>query len=45
LRHDALHAHAELPADVALDPELTSTLLRHWRAFVPLHRWLEANVA
>jgi uncharacterized protein (TIGR02453 family) len=45
LRHNALHVHAELPADLVLDPELTATLLRHWRAFVPLHRWLEANVA
>lgn len=45
LRHSALHVAAELPADLALDPRLIATLVRHWRAFVPLHRWLQANVA
>lgn len=44
LRHSALYAHAELPPDLAVDPKLIPTLLRHWRAFAPLHRWLEANV-
>jgi uncharacterized protein (TIGR02453 family) len=44
LRHSALYAHAELPPDLAVDPGLVPTLLRHWRAFSPLHRWLEANV-
>lgn len=44
LRHSALYAHAELPPDRAVDPGLVPTLLRHWRAFAPLHRWLEANV-
>lgn len=44
LRHSALYAHADLPADLALDPKLIPTLLRHRRAFAPLHRWLETNV-
>ena len=40
----APHAHAELPPGLAVDPKLVLTLLRHWRAFAPLHRWLKANV-
>lgn len=44
LRHSALYAHAELPTDLAVSPKLIPTLLRHWRAFAPLHRWLETNV-
>jgi uncharacterized protein (TIGR02453 family) len=44
LRHSALYAHAELPANLAVDPKLIPTLLRHWRGFAPLHRWLETNV-
>jgi uncharacterized protein (TIGR02453 family) len=44
LRHGALYAHAELPAPLATDTKLPATLLRHWRAFTPLHAWLTAHV-
>jgi uncharacterized protein (TIGR02453 family) len=44
LRHSALYAHAELPADLATDKTLVPTLLRHWHAFAPLHGWLVANL-
>jgi uncharacterized protein (TIGR02453 family) len=41
LRHSALFAHHDEPADLALDAErLLPTLERHWRALAPLHRWL-----
>jgi hypothetical protein len=39
--HDA---HAELPADVALDPELVAIVRRHWTACAPVHPWLAGNV-
>lgn len=31
-------------ADLAADPTLIPTLVRHWRAFAPLHRWLMTDV-
>lgn len=40
LRHGALYVHAELPPSLATDAALVATLLRHWRAFTPLHAWL-----
>ena len=43
-RHSALSAHAELPASLATDTKLTTTLLRHWRDFAPLHDWLTSHV-
>jgi uncharacterized protein (TIGR02453 family) len=44
LRHSALFVHAELTVELATDPVLTATLVRHWRALAPLHRWLVAQV-
>lgn len=44
LRHKALHATAELPPDTATNSKLIPTLVQHWRALVPLHCWLVANV-
>jgi uncharacterized protein (TIGR02453 family) len=44
LRHGALHVHADLPASIATELDLLTTLTSRWRAFVPLHRWLVRNV-
>jgi uncharacterized protein (TIGR02453 family) len=44
LRHTALVAAVEEPADLALDESLLPTIERHWRAMAPIHRWLVANV-
>jgi uncharacterized protein (TIGR02453 family) len=44
LRHSALYVHAELPAKTASSAKFIETVLGHWRAFIPLHRWLAANV-
>jgi uncharacterized protein (TIGR02453 family) len=44
LRHSALYAHAQLPTQLATDPTLVPTLLRHWHAFAPLHAWLVTHV-
>jgi uncharacterized protein (TIGR02453 family) len=44
LRHSALYAHAELPASLATDTQLTTMLLRRWRDFAPLHDWLTSHV-
>jgi uncharacterized protein (TIGR02453 family) len=40
LRHSALFAHDELPAETATSPSLVGALVARWRAFAPLHRWL-----
>ena len=37
-------AYARTPRGFTPTPA-QDRLLRHWRALVPLHRWLEANVA
>jgi uncharacterized protein (TIGR02453 family) len=44
LRHSALFVHAELPVQTATSSKFIDTVLGHWRRFVPLHRWLVANV-
>lgn len=44
LRHSALHVDAELAPTLACASKLVPTLLRHWRAFVPLHVWLTEHV-
>lgn len=44
LRQRALYVHAELPPALATNRALVPTLLRHWRAFVPLHTWLTNEV-
>ena len=44
LRHSALYVHAELPAKTASSAKFVETLLGHWRAFIPVHIWLVANV-
>ena len=44
LRHSALYVHAELQAKTASSAKFIETVLGHWRAFIPLHIWLVANV-
>lgn len=44
LRHSALYVHADLPAKTASMAKFIETALGHWRTFIPLHRWLVANV-
>jgi uncharacterized protein (TIGR02453 family) len=44
LRHSALYVHAARPAKTASSAKFIETLLGHWRALVPVHRWLVANV-
>jgi uncharacterized protein (TIGR02453 family) len=44
LRHSALYVHVELPAKTATSAMFIGTVLGHWRAFIPVHRWLVANV-
>lgn len=45
LRLEALHASAELPAQLAMQPQLISTLVRHWRVVAPLHTWLVTHLS
>jgi hypothetical protein len=44
LRHHALFVHAELPAMRATEATLVPELVKHWRSFAPLHRWLVRTV-
>jgi uncharacterized protein (TIGR02453 family) len=44
LRHSALYVHAELPAKTASSAKFIETVLGHWRACIPVHRWLVSNV-
>lgn len=44
-RHDALYVYIQEPPSLALDGgALLDTCERHWRALLPLHRWLVDNV-
>jgi uncharacterized protein (TIGR02453 family) len=44
LRHSASYVHAELPTKTASSAKFIEIVLDHWRVFVPMHRWLVANV-
>jgi len=44
LRHSALFVHDDLPAEAAIEADLLGDLLRRWKAFAPLHRWLVTHV-
>ena len=40
LLHDALYMVVELSPDVALQSNVLNVCLKHWKAALPLHRWL-----
>jgi uncharacterized protein (TIGR02453 family) len=44
LRHSALYAHGEFPPTLTTDASLVPTLVRQWRTYAPLHRWLSEHV-
>jgi len=44
LRHNALYAHVDEPLSIATTPQVLETIVEHWGAFSPLHRWLIEHV-